>query len=274
MTLISIRTCRLLFGAAAGALLLSCEPEVSVTEWTPVAYSEILGEMDNLSGRLLSDDPSETAAFLDEQAAEAGGLEQTSTFLRDLYRQVEPILSALESSEGGVVYTDEVVENGAHGTTVYARISCFGANADTPTSDFSDGELYLEGPTFSLESLLESPLAVDGNVLGEFRDNCVLGQTTVSGEFPAYFSDLADHLMMDLDVTVTADNQTARRVRFPILILRNAVRILLSTADRGSYMVEIAADGGAAFALGTAEGRFSCTIGGERGFDCAAELEE
>ena len=91
MTLISIRTCRLLFGAAAGALLLSCEPEVSVTEWTPVAYSEILGEMDNLSGRLLSDDPSETAAFLDEQAAEAGGLEQTSTFLRDLYRQVEPI---------------------------------------------------------------------------------------------------------------------------------------------------------------------------------------
>lgn len=257
-------------GAVTGLLLLSCEPEVAVTGWTAVPYAEIVKEIMEPSGQVFEADPAQTATEVESLLADNQTIGRVMEIVFAVYHQVEFLLRAVESSSGGAQYSDSTHSGDVSGTTAYVRISCFGPNITEPNLDFQYGELYVEGPSFSIEDAMAASVVLDGDIYGEFRNDCTLGADIVTGIFPGYISDLEDSLLLDFNLTVQRKNRTAERFQFPILLAGRLIQVLLRTAENGNYVLGFGLDDRMIFSLGTEKGFYQCEIGLD-GISCGLE---
>lgn len=263
----SLRNIFKIGGALFGLLMLSCEPEVAVNSWPAVPYAEIVDEMTAPSGRLIDADPSQTAAQVERLLDDHETIDRVMEIGSAVYRQAEPLIRSVEESNGGVEYSDNATSGDAEGTTAYVRISCLGPNVLEPDLDFQHGELYVESPSFSAKDAVAATVVLDGDMFGEFRNDCTLGPALVRGNFPGYISDPEDSLLLDLDLIVEEENRTTERFRFPVLMVRNLIRVLLRTEENGNYVLGFGVNDRAAFSLGTEAGFYQCEVGSD-GISC------
>jgi hypothetical protein len=251
-----------LFTVEGVALLSGCEPKVEVTSFEPIPYEEILGEMSDPTGKLVDGDATATASALETSLPDNQKFDQLIETLNLIYRQFETVLTAVESSSGGTEYTEPKSSGSVKGTRAFVKVACLGPDILDPDLDFENGYVYLESPSFTIKDALAGNATLNGDMIGEFRDKCTMGEAIIEGDFPGYIDDYADRLMMDIDIQIQWPDRTSR-ILFPILLARNAVKVLLKTKKDGNYVLGVQVDDGSLFSIGTENGFFQCEIGSD-----------
>lgn len=253
----------LIFTALWGLLSLSCDPELAVSVWPPISHKEIEMEINKPTGILVEDDVAATSRSVEAQLSDGGGSARVSENVTLLYDQFEPVLTAVESSDGDDASEGKSEEASVAASRAYIRVACKGEDTDSPNRDFANGYLYLEGPSFSLRDAVDGALVPSGDIFGEFRDDCTVGTNHIEGSFPGYVSDADDNIVLDLQLTIRENDGIARPLRFPMILSRNGIRLLLRTPDDGDYVLVLLVDQPGILYLGTEAGFFQCVLGSD-----------
>jgi hypothetical protein len=252
-------------------VVLACEPTIESVTWEAIDYPENLERFQHPAGTLIVED--QVALAVEEQL----NIWHHGEFLDDyelLYRQLTRTLDYLaESSSGSDAYAPAKSGVVLHGSETFVRYSCVGPDAEHPAVDFEHGALYLEGPVFALEEVLETGAPVlHGHVLGRF-EGCTIGDVQVSGVCPGYLDDLRDRIALELNIYIERSGLGAGFRQRKVFLSDDAIWVLIET-PKGDYSLGIVPSlKRAAFALSTKDGDFQCHAEQSGSWTCTIPVE-
>jgi hypothetical protein len=264
----------LLFVALQVAVV-SCKPEVAALAWEPLDYPQTIDAMANPTGPLTNGSPEETL----EMIAEELGLTFDNFQLiyedyRAIHEELKDLLDLLEDSEGGQSLEDMEgtdFDEKSEGTSAYVRILCSGPVQASLSSDPDDpdyyGEIRVDDPNLNAQDAINGKYVPDGQLLVDFKD-CESDDLAIVGQCPSFASDYYDNLLLEMDVTLYPNDRDSYRLRNDSLFSPKAISVLFEISGEGTYRVSLGVDGELSLILGTADGDFFCTVGGDNLFQC------
>jgi hypothetical protein len=259
--------------------MVSCEPDVASLTWDPLDYPQAIEDMANPTGHLTNGSPGET---LDMIAAELGVSSDEFQLIVDDYRaihqELESLLDLLKDSDGGQSLEDMEgtdFDEDVKGTSAYVRILCSESDQDSLSSDPNSpdyqGEIRIDDPNLSAKDAVKNGYTPDGQLLLDFK-TCQGEDLTIAGQCPTFASDYYDNLLLEMNVTLYPNDRDSYNLSNYSLFSTDGISILFEISGEGTYTISLGVDEGYSVILGTAEGDYFCTLGGEVAFQCGVTV--
>jgi hypothetical protein len=260
--------------------VVSCEPDVASLTWDPLDYPQIIDDMANPTGQLTNGSPEQT---LDMIAAELGiSSDEFQVLVEDyqtIHKELQSLLDLLNDSDGGQSLEDMEgtdFDEETEGTSAYVRILCSGPDQGSLPSDPNipddPGEIRVDDPNLSAQDAINNGYVPDGQLFVDFQ-TCKSEDLTIAGQCPSFASNYYNNLLLEMDVTLSRDNRDSYTLRNYSLFSSNAISVLFEISGEGTYRISLEVDGGGSLILGTAEGDFFCTVGGDVAVECGVVVE-
>jgi hypothetical protein len=260
--------------------VVSCEPDVASLTWDPLDYPQIIDDMANPTGQLTNGSPEET---LDMIAAEIGvSSDEFQVIVEDyqtIHKELQSLLDLLNDSDGGQSLEDMEgtdFDEEAEGTSAYVRILCSGTDQGSlsfdPDSPNYPGEIRVDDPNLNAQDAINKGYVPDGQLFVDFQ-TCKSEDLTIAGQCPSFASNYYNNLLLEMDVTLSRDNRDSYTLRNYSLFSPNAISLLFEISGEGTYRISLEVDGGFSLILGTAEGDYFCTVGGDVIVECGVAVE-